>query len=152
MLLTSFFCRRSENCPKRDRKFQNLKENTMRHIRVSILKDEHSSNRLSYNCPKVKKGSEYTRPSNSEVQTCFVVPQKGLYLRDITLDEDLYSLTWHVVPTEHLYFNAVIGDVILKQASLNFTQNGVKFHKQEEKAWLMQISELHLEDDSDLSH
>ncbi|GFS56173.1 transposon Ty3-G Gag-Pol polyprotein, partial [Nephila pilipes] len=41
---------------------------------------------------------------------------------------------------------------ILKQASLNFTQNGVEFHKHEEKSWLMQISELHLEDELDLSH
>ncbi|GFT89122.1 peptidase A2 domain-containing protein [Nephila pilipes] len=66
--------------------------------------------------------------------------------------EDHYSLTWHIVPTEHLNFEAVIGTEILKQASLIFTQNEVEFHKHEEKAWLMQISELNLEHELELSH
>ncbi|GFS58263.1 retrovirus-related Pol polyprotein from transposon 17.6 [Nephila pilipes] len=191
----------------------------MRLIRVKILKNECIENvsivillnHLSYNCPKVKKESEHARPSNSEVQTCSVITQKVLHLKDITLgektisalmdtgtsvslihedassktvdqqkfsnkcivlsgisksqvltkvsfehnffiDEDHYSLTWHVVPTKHLNFEAVIGVDILKQASLNLTQNGVEFHKHEEKAWLMQISELHLEDELDFNH
>ncbi|GFS37655.1 transposon Tf2-6 polyprotein [Nephila pilipes] len=171
----------------------------------------HSPNHLSYNCPNAKKELEHARPSNSEVQTFYVITQKGLPLKDITLgdksisaliytgslvsliredvstkivdqpkfskkcnalfgtgklhvltkgsfehdfvlDEDHYSLTWHDVPTEHLNFEAVTCTDILKLAYLNFTQNGVEFHKHDEKAWLMQISELHFEDEFDLSH
>ncbi|GFS75639.1 transposon Ty3-G Gag-Pol polyprotein [Nephila pilipes] len=67
-------------------------------------------------------------------------------------DEDHYSLTWHVEPNKHLNFKVVIGADILKQASLNFTQNGVEFYKHEGKIWLMQISELHLEIELDLRH
>ncbi|GFS92341.1 hypothetical protein NPIL_374921 [Nephila pilipes] len=53
----------------------------------------HFPNHLSYNCPKVKKESEHARPSNSEVQTCSVVPQTGLHLKDITLGEKtIYTL------------------------------------------------------------
>ncbi|GFS74126.1 hypothetical protein NPIL_324091 [Nephila pilipes] len=51
----------------------------------------HFPNHLSYNCPEVKKESEPARPSNSEVQTYFVVPQKGLHLIDATLDEKIIS-------------------------------------------------------------
>ncbi|GFU94248.1 hypothetical protein TNCV_3306751 [Trichonephila clavipes] len=40
----------------------------------------------------------------------------------------------------------------LGQASLNFTQEGVMFHKHEEKACLMQISRVHPEDELDFSH
>ncbi|GFS39095.1 homeotic protein female sterile [Nephila pilipes] len=135
--------------------------------------NRHSPNHLSYNCPKVKKESEHVRPSISEVQTCSVITQKELLLKNITLgkktistlmdtgssvsliqedvstkivdqpkfskkcivllgigksqvltkgsfehdfvtDEDHYSLTLHVVPTEHLNFQGVIATDILK--------------------------------------
>ncbi|GFW04270.1 transposon Tf2-6 polyprotein [Trichonephila clavipes] len=68
------------------------------------------------------------------------------------LDKDQYSLTWHVVPTKQLNFEAIIGTDILRKASLNFTQEGVMFHKHEEKACLMQISGVPPEDELDLSH
>ncbi|GFT49329.1 transposon Tf2-9 polyprotein [Nephila pilipes] len=77
--------------------------------------------------------------------------KKGSFEHNFIIDEDNYSLTWHVVSIEHLNFEAVICADILKQASINFTQNGVEFHKHEEKARLMLISELYL-DESDLSH
>ncbi|GFU08079.1 transposon Tf2-9 polyprotein [Nephila pilipes] len=77
---------------------------------------------------------------------------KSSFEHNFIIDKDHYFLTWHVVPTEYLNFEAVIGNDILKQDSLNFTQNRVEFHNHEEKAWLMQISELHLEDELDLSH
>ncbi|GFU41958.1 retrovirus-related Pol polyprotein from transposon 412 [Nephila pilipes] len=67
-------------------------------------------------------------------------------------NEDQYSLTWHVVSTEHLNFEAVFEAAVLKQASLNFSQNGAEFHKHEEKAWLMQILELYHEGELDMSH
>ncbi|GFU48318.1 hypothetical protein NPIL_289941 [Nephila pilipes] len=47
----------------------------------------YSANHLRYNCPKIKKESEPEKLSNSEAQTYFVVPQKGLHLKDITLGE-----------------------------------------------------------------
>ncbi|GFT83396.1 transposon Tf2-9 polyprotein [Nephila pilipes] len=51
----------------------------------------HSPKHLRYNCPEVKKESVPERPSNSEVQTYFVVPQKGLHLKDITLGDKTIS-------------------------------------------------------------
>ncbi|GFY25407.1 tigger transposable element-derived protein 6 [Trichonephila clavipes] len=77
---------------------------------------------------------------------------KSSFEYDSILDKDQYSLTWHVVPTKQLNFKAIIGTDILVQASLNFTQEGVMFHKHEEKACLMQISGVHPEDELDLSH
>ncbi|GFX49806.1 transposon Ty3-G Gag-Pol polyprotein [Trichonephila clavipes] len=77
---------------------------------------------------------------------------KGFFGYDFVLDKDQYSLTWHVVPTKQLNFEAIMGADILGQASLNFTQKGVMFHKHEEKACLMQISGVHLEDELDFSH
>ncbi|GFY20710.1 transposon Ty3-G Gag-Pol polyprotein [Trichonephila clavipes] len=77
---------------------------------------------------------------------------KGSFEYDFVLDKDQYSLTWHVVPTKQLNFEAIIGTDILGQSSLNFTQEGVMFHKHEEKACLMQISGVHPEDELDLSH
>ncbi|GFT33557.1 RVP domain-containing protein [Trichonephila clavipes] len=59
---------------------------------------------------------------------------------------------WHVVLIKQLNFKAIIGADILGQASLNFTQDSVMFHKHEEKAWLMQISGLHPKDELDFSH
>ncbi|GFT18446.1 RVP domain-containing protein [Trichonephila clavipes] len=77
---------------------------------------------------------------------------KGSFEYDFVLDKDQFSLTWHVVPTKQLNFEAIIGTDILGQASLNFTQEGVMFHKHEEKACLLQISRVHPEDELDFSH
>ncbi|GFW91227.1 transposon Ty3-G Gag-Pol polyprotein [Trichonephila clavipes] len=77
---------------------------------------------------------------------------KGSFEYDFVLDKDQYSLTGHVMPTKQLNFEAIIGTDILGQASLNFTQEGVMFHKHEEKACLMQISGVHSKDELDLSH
>ncbi|GFX79118.1 uncharacterized protein TNCV_3914031 [Trichonephila clavipes] len=71
---------------------------------------------------------------------------------DFVLDKDQYSLTWHVVPTKQLNFEAIIGTDILGQSSLNFTQEGVMFHKHEEEVCLMQLSGVHPEDELDFSH
>ncbi|GFV68572.1 retrovirus-related Pol polyprotein from transposon 17.6 [Trichonephila clavipes] len=71
---------------------------------------------------------------------------KGSFEYDFVLDKDQYSLTWHAVPTKQLNFEAIIGTDILGQASLNFTQESVMFHKHEGKACLMQISGVHPED------
>ncbi|GFT26883.1 transposon Ty3-I Gag-Pol polyprotein [Trichonephila clavipes] len=80
------------------------------------------------------------------------VVTKGFFEYDFVLDKDQYSLTWHVVPTQQLNFEAIIDTDILRQASLNFTQEGVMFHKYEEKACVMQILGVHPEDELDFSH
>ncbi|GFS72814.1 RVP domain-containing protein [Trichonephila clavipes] len=77
---------------------------------------------------------------------------KGSFEYDFVLDKDQYSLTWHVVQTKQLNFEAIIGTDILGQASLNFTQEGIMFHKHEEKACVMQISGVHPKDELDYSH
>ncbi|GFU00474.1 hypothetical protein NPIL_267141 [Nephila pilipes] len=51
----------------------------------------NSPKHLCYNCPEVKKESEPEKPSNFEVQTYFIVPQKGLPLKDITLGDKTIS-------------------------------------------------------------
>ncbi|GFX43004.1 retrovirus-related Pol polyprotein from transposon 17.6 [Trichonephila clavipes] len=67
------------------------------------------------------------------------------------IDDENYSLTWHVVPTDKLKFEAVIGSDLLEQASISFTKEGVKFNKYENHAQLMQISAENLQE-LDLCH
>ncbi|GFW86536.1 RVP domain-containing protein [Trichonephila clavipes] len=62
------------------------------------------------------------------------------------------SLRKHVVPTDKLKFEAVIGSDLLEQASISFTKEGVKFNKYENHAQLMQISAENLQEELDLRH
>ncbi|GFW61113.1 uncharacterized protein TNCV_4873231 [Trichonephila clavipes] len=64
----------------------------------------------------------------------------GSFEHKFKIDDENYSLTWHVVPTDKLKFEAVIGSDLLEQASISFTKEGVKFNKYENHAQLMQIS------------
>ncbi|GFW40108.1 uncharacterized protein TNCV_5117911 [Trichonephila clavipes] len=68
------------------------------------------------------------------------------------IDDENYSLTWHVVRTDKLKFEAVIGSDLLEQASISFTKEGVKFNKYENHAQLMQISAENLQEELDLHH
>ncbi|GFV79089.1 retrovirus-related Pol polyprotein from transposon 17.6 [Trichonephila clavipes] len=68
------------------------------------------------------------------------------------IDDENYSLTWHVVPTDKLKFEAVIGSDLLEQTSISFTKEGVKFNKYENHAQLMQISSENLQEELDLRH
>ncbi|GBM90469.1 hypothetical protein AVEN_75847-1 [Araneus ventricosus] len=70
----------------------------------------------------------------------------GSFEQEFQMDTEDYSLTWHVVPTEKLKFEAVIGSDILEQASVNFMETGVKFVKYENQALLMQISAENVEE------
>ncbi|GBN86244.1 hypothetical protein AVEN_59000-1 [Araneus ventricosus] len=69
------------------------------------------------------------------------VSTKGSFQQVFTVDGDEYCLTWHIVPTTQLKFEAVIGSDILDQASFKFTDDGVKFckDKDEPRNWSMQI-------------
>ncbi|GFU79501.1 transposon Tf2-9 polyprotein [Trichonephila clavipes] len=64
----------------------------------------------------------------------------GSFEHKFKIDDENYSLTWHVVPTDKLKFEAVIGSDLLEQASISFTKEGVKLNKYENDAQLMQIS------------
>ncbi|GFT95704.1 retrovirus-related Pol polyprotein from transposon 17.6 [Trichonephila clavipes] len=68
--------------------------------------------------------------------------------RKIELDGEEYSLTWHVVPTPSLEFQAVIGSDILEQASVCFYKESVQFRKHEDKNCFlqMQVYEAEVED------
>ncbi|GFV88561.1 hypothetical protein TNCV_1243711 [Trichonephila clavipes] len=75
----------------------------------------------------------------------------GSFEHKFKIDDENYSLTWHVVPTDKLKFEAVIGSDLLEQASISFTK-GVKFNKYENHAQLMQISAENLQEELDLRH
>ncbi|GFU49997.1 uncharacterized protein TNCV_2362711 [Trichonephila clavipes] len=76
----------------------------------------------------------------------------GSFEHKFKIDDENYSLTWHVVPTGKLKFEAVIGSDLLEQASISFTKEGVKFNKYENHAQLMQISAENLQEELDLRH
>ncbi|GFW13422.1 retrovirus-related Pol polyprotein from transposon 17.6 [Trichonephila clavipes] len=116
----------------------------------------HSLDHLCFNCPKAMKEIKREQPI-PQVQSCSVTPQKGLHLKNIMLGNEIVSALIDTGSTvslirEDLNFEAIIGADILGQAPLNFTQNGVMFHKHEEKACLMQISRVHPKDELDFSH
>ncbi|GFX11655.1 transposon Tf2-9 polyprotein [Trichonephila clavipes] len=70
------------------------------------------------------------------------VKTKGSFQRKIELDGEEYSLTWHVVPTPSLEFQAVIGSDILEQASVCFYKESVQFRKHEDKNCFLQNASL----------
>ncbi|GFU86955.1 RVP domain-containing protein [Trichonephila clavipes] len=76
----------------------------------------------------------------------------GFFEHKFKIDDENYSLTWHVVPTDKLKFEAVIGSDLLEQASISFTKEGFKFNKYENHAQLMQISAENLQEELDLRH
>ncbi|GFS72418.1 retrovirus-related Pol polyprotein from transposon 17.6 [Trichonephila clavipes] len=75
----------------------------------------------------------------------YEVKTKGSFQRKIELDGEEYSLTWHVVPTPSLEFQAVIGSDILEQ---------VQFRKHEDKNCFlqMQVYEAEVEDEIVVQH
>ncbi|KAF8790426.1 hypothetical protein HNY73_005448 [Argiope bruennichi] len=70
------------------------------------------------------------------------VKTKGSFRQDIELDEEKYSLIWHVVPTSYLDLQAIIGSEILEQASLDFAKEGVKFRRREVSSLFKMLSKL----------
>ncbi|GFU23148.1 retrovirus-related Pol polyprotein from transposon 17.6 [Trichonephila clavipes] len=84
----------------------------------------------------------------------YEVKTKGSFQRKIELDGEAYSLTWHVVPTPSLEFQAVIGSDILEQASVCFYKESVQFRKHEDKNCFlqMQVYEAEVEDEIVVHH
>ncbi|GFW30962.1 hypothetical protein TNCV_2940621 [Trichonephila clavipes] len=84
----------------------------------------------------------------------YEVKTKGSFQRKIELDGEEYSLTWHVVPTPSLEFQAVIGSDILEQASVCFYKESVQFRKHEDKKLFqqMQVYEAEVEDEIVVQH
>ncbi|GFY01008.1 transposon Tf2-9 polyprotein [Trichonephila clavipes] len=79
----------------------------------------------------------------------YEVRTKGSFQRKIKLDGEECSLTWHVVPTPSLEFQAVIGSDILEQASVCFYKESVQFRKHGDKNCFlqMQVYEAEVEDE-----
>ncbi|GFV79579.1 hypothetical protein TNCV_2929631 [Trichonephila clavipes] len=84
----------------------------------------------------------------------YEVKTKGSFQRKIELDGEEYFLTWHVVPTPSLEFQAVIGSDILEQASVCFYKESVQFRKHEDKNCFlqMQVYEAEVEDEIVVQH
>ncbi|GFX10266.1 hypothetical protein TNCV_1866631 [Trichonephila clavipes] len=84
----------------------------------------------------------------------YEVKTKGSFQRKIELDGEEYSLTWHIVPTPSLEFQAVIGSDILEQASVCFYKESVQFRKHEDKNCFlqMQVYEAEVEDEIVVQH
>ncbi|GFU32434.1 hypothetical protein TNCV_338011 [Trichonephila clavipes] len=84
----------------------------------------------------------------------YEVKTKGSFQRKIELDGEEYSLTWHVVPTPSLEFQAVIGSDILEEASVCFYKESVQFRKHEDKNCFlqMQVYEAEVEDEIVVQH
>ncbi|GFV81310.1 peptidase A2 domain-containing protein [Trichonephila clavipes] len=77
----------------------------------------------------------------------------GSFEHEIEIDNENYSLTWHVVPAAKLKFQAVFfRSDLLEQALISFTKEGVEFNKYENHAQLMQISAENLQEELDLRH
>ncbi|GFT21986.1 peptidase A2 domain-containing protein [Trichonephila clavipes] len=112
---------------------------------VSLLR-ENSSRRIMGPTKLSKNNMLLTGIGEAQVTTI------GSFEHKFKIDDENYSLTWHVVPTDKLKFEAVIGSDLLEQASISFTKEGVKFNKYENHAQLMQISAENLQEELDLRH
>ncbi|GFU91037.1 RVP domain-containing protein [Trichonephila clavipes] len=112
---------------------------------VSLLR-ENTSRRIMDPTKLSKNKMLLTGIGEAQVTTI------GSFVHEFKIDDENYSLTWHVVPTDKLKFEAVIGSDLLEQASISFTKEGVKFNKYENHAQLMQISAENLQEELDLRH
>ncbi|GFT31157.1 uncharacterized protein TNCV_3645541 [Trichonephila clavipes] len=112
---------------------------------VSLLR-ENTSRRIMDPTKLSKNKMLLTGIGEAQVTTI------GSFEHKFKIDDENYSLTWHVVPTDKLKFEAVIGSDLLEQASISFTKEGVKFNKYENHAQLMQISAENLQEEIDLRH
>ncbi|GFX22324.1 transposon Tf2-6 polyprotein [Trichonephila clavipes] len=112
---------------------------------VSLLR-ENTSRRIMDPTKLSKNKMLLTGIGEAQVTTI------GSFEHKFKIDDENYSLTWHVVPTDELKFEAVIGSDLLEQASISFTKEGVKFNKYENHAQLMKISAENLQEELDLRH
>ncbi|GFT88309.1 retrovirus-related Pol polyprotein from transposon 412 [Trichonephila clavipes] len=119
----------------------NFAENTLFSAAYNSISSPVSISRLSVNTSSSESGI-----GDAQVTTI------GSFEHEFKIDDENYSLTWHVVPDDKLKFEAVIGSDLLEQASISFTKEGVKFNKYENHAQLMQISAENLQEELDLRH
>lgn len=111
---------------------------------VSLLR-ENTSRRIIDPTKLAKNKILLTGIGEAQVTTI------GSFEQEFQMDEENYSLVWHVVPRRKLKYEAVIGLYILQLASVNFTKKGVEFVKYENQAFLMQISAENVEKE-ELNH
>ncbi|GFY00394.1 hypothetical protein TNCV_1664331 [Trichonephila clavipes] len=81
---------------------------------VSLLR-ENTSRRIMDPTKLSKNKMLLTGIGEAQVTTI------GSFEHEFKIDDENYSLTWHVVPTDKLKFEAVIGSDLLEQASISFT-------------------------------
>ncbi|GFX44877.1 retrovirus-related Pol polyprotein from transposon 17.6 [Trichonephila clavipes] len=112
---------------------------------VSLLR-ENTSRRIMDPTKLSKNKMLLTGIGEAQVTTI------GSFEHELEIDNENYSLTWHVVAADKLKFEAVIGSDLLEQASISFSKEGVKFNKYENHAQLMQISAENLQEELDLRH
>ncbi|GFX68021.1 uncharacterized protein TNCV_921221 [Trichonephila clavipes] len=91
---------------------------------VSLLR-ENTSRRIMYPTKLSKNKMLLTGIGEAQVTTI------GSFEHEFEIGNENYSLTWNVVPTDKLKFEAVIGSDLLEQASISFTKEGLKFNKYE---------------------
>ncbi|GFS69618.1 peptidase A2 domain-containing protein [Trichonephila clavipes] len=89
---------------------------------VSLLR-ENTSRRIIDPTKLSKNKMLLTGIGEAQVNTI------GSFEHKFKIDDENYSLTWHVVPNDKLKFEAVIGSDLLEQASISFAKEGVKFNK-----------------------
>ncbi|GFV43864.1 uncharacterized protein TNCV_484881 [Trichonephila clavipes] len=112
---------------------------------VSLLRED-TSKRIMDPTKLSKNKMLLTGIGEAQVKTI------GSFEHEFEIDNENYSLTWHVVPAYKLKFEAVIGSDLLEQASINFTKEGVIFNKYENHAQLIQISAENLREELDPLH
>ncbi|GFY00880.1 uncharacterized protein TNCV_4528991, partial [Trichonephila clavipes] len=109
---------------------------------VSLLR-ENTSRRIMDPTKLSKNKMLLTGIGEAQVTTI------GSFEHKFKIDDENYSLTWHVITIDKLKFEAVIGSDLFEQASISFTKEGVKFNNH---AQLMQISAENLQEELDLRH
>ncbi|GFU32825.1 retrovirus-related Pol polyprotein from transposon 17.6 [Trichonephila clavipes] len=112
---------------------------------ISLLRD-NTSRRIMDPTKLSKNRMLLTGIGEAQVTTI------GSFEHEFKIDDQNYSLTWHVVPADKLKFEAVIGSDLLEQTPISFTKEGVKFNKYENHAQLKQISAENLQEELDLRH
>ncbi|GFW32565.1 RVP domain-containing protein [Trichonephila clavipes] len=117
--------------------------------------EKHSNHNVSKHAQTNYSKSQKVKEPPKE--TCTLILQEGLRTKEIFFGKVkikalIDSGSTHVVPTDKLKFEAVIGSDLLEQASISFTKEGVKFNKHENHAQLIQISAENLQEEVDLRH
>lgn len=77
----------------------------------------------------------------------------GLFSDTVTINDQDFILTFHIVPDDACQYEAVVGNELLLQAEVRMNQDGVVIFKEEDSNFVMQVSlEPEKDETPDLSH